>query len=161
MGLSPDPRPATAPADRSDRPWLLTSQHSCRFTTRRRYQTYSRRFASTLTGFGGRLLVADDQPDVLSGDWPYDKFVLLHFASPQAATAWSSSDTFRRIARDRDAAATTTALMLEARRGLMTPNVLPTACSGEVGDLHANVLTYVKAIEAFNRDDLEMEAAGD
>lgn len=29
-----------------------------------RYQTYSRRFASTLTGFGGRLLVADDQPDV-------------------------------------------------------------------------------------------------
>lgn len=118
-----------------------------------RYQTYARRFASTLTGFGGRLLVADDQPDVLSGDWPYDKFVLLQFASTQAATEWSSSDTYGRIAHDRDAAATTTALLLKGEP--VAPKVGPTAGSGEGGDLHANVLTYVKAIEAFNRDDLD------
>lgn len=120
-----------------------------------RYQAYARRFASTLTGFDGRLLVADDQPDVLSGEWPYDKFVLLRFASTQAATEWSSSGTYRRIARDRDAAATTTALLLKGRGGLMTPNVGPTAGPREVDGLHVNVLTYGKAIEAFNRDDLD------
>ena len=80
-----------------------------------RYLTYARRLPPTLAEFGGRLLVADDRPDVLSGEWPYDKYVLLHFASTQAATEWSSSDAYRRIARDRDAAATTTALLLKER----------------------------------------------
>jgi uncharacterized protein (DUF1330 family)/ketosteroid isomerase-like protein len=116
-----------------------------------RYQTYADRFVSTLTGVGGRLLVADDRPDVLDGDWPYDKFVLLQFASAQAATAWSGSDAYRRIAGDREAAATTTALLLKGAPTV--PDVGPVAGSRDVGDLHPNVLTYVKAIEAFNRDD--------
>ena len=81
-----------------------------------RYESYARRFTSTLAGFDGRLLVADDHPAVLVGTWPYDRFVLVQFPNEQAAIDWSRSSDYRRIAPDREAAAVTTALLVAGRR---------------------------------------------
>ena len=80
-----------------------------------RYETYARRFTSTLAGFDGRLLAAADHPVVLVGNWPYDRFVLVQFPNERAALDWSRSSDYRRIAPDREAAAATTALLVAGR----------------------------------------------
>ncbi len=81
-----------------------------------RYDIYARRFASTLDPFDGELLIADADAEVLVGDWRFDKFVLVRFASKQTATAWSNSADYQRIAHDRQAATSTTALLLQGLR---------------------------------------------
>lgn len=77
-----------------------------------RYAAYAAGFLDTLTPYDGRLLVADDSPDVVSGEWPHQKVVLLAFPSRAEADGWSSSRAYQRIAIDREASTEATVLVL-------------------------------------------------
>src|SRR5262249_62399759 len=44
-----------------------------KFTERERYDRYQARFMGVFKNFKGKLLVADDHPVVLDGDWPRDQ----------------------------------------------------------------------------------------
>jgi uncharacterized protein (DUF1330 family) len=77
-----------------------------------RYARYAAGFLATLAPYDGRLLVADDAPDLLAGEWPHDKVVLLAFPDREAAQRWSSSPAYRRIAVDREASTEATVLVL-------------------------------------------------
>ena len=79
-----------------------------------RYGRYVRAFADALAPFAGRLLVADDRPQVLEGEWPYDKVVLIEFADRDEAERWAGSDAYRSISVDRRAATTATVLSLRS-----------------------------------------------
>jgi uncharacterized protein (DUF1330 family) len=68
---------------------------------RARYDRYAAAFFPTLKPFGGRLLAADEAPQVLEGDWPRDKLVLIAFPDAAAARAWAASPAYRAIAVDR------------------------------------------------------------
>jgi uncharacterized protein (DUF1330 family) len=68
---------------------------------RERYGRYAAAFMPVLKQYGGRLLVSDETPQALEGDWDGRKLVVLSFESRQAATAWTNSPEYQGIAKDR------------------------------------------------------------
>ncbi len=81
-----------------------------------RYQRYLAAFTPVLRTYGGRLLAADEHPEVTEGQWDGDKVVLIAFADRDTFMTWLTSPEYREIARDRLAAADTTGILV---RGLM------------------------------------------
>ena len=69
------------------------------------YDRYAGAFLPVLRKYGGRLLVSDEQPEAVMGEWDGRKLVLLAFADRAAALRWADSPEYREIARDRDAGA--------------------------------------------------------
>lgn len=78
---------------------------------RARYDRYAAAFLPTLKPFDGRLLAADEAPQVMEGDWPREKLVLIAFPDVAAARAWAASDSYRAIAVDRLAASDAVVLL--------------------------------------------------
>jgi uncharacterized protein (DUF1330 family) len=73
---------------------------------RRRYQRYASRFMGVLAGSDGKLLAADSSPQILSGEWPHDKLVLLQFPNRTQFERWARSPEYVEISDDRIAATT-------------------------------------------------------
>jgi uncharacterized protein (DUF1330 family) len=84
-----------------------------RFKNRERYNSYQARFAAVFAKFKGKLVAADEHANVLEGDNPPDKIVVLEFPDETAAEEFHSSSEYREIAIDRQAGAD--ALVLQIR----------------------------------------------
>ena len=69
-----------------------------------RYGRYAAAFLPVLKQYGGRLLVSEEKPQVMEGDWDGRKLVVLSFDSREAALSWASSPEYLEIAKDRHAA---------------------------------------------------------
>lgn len=80
---------------------------------RERYGRYVAGFMPVLQAHGGRLLVSDEAPEPLEGEWDGRKLVLLAFETRDAALAWANSPEYREVAEHRLAAADTIALLSE------------------------------------------------
>lgn len=80
---------------------------------RERYERYAAAFWATLAPFDGRLLAAQDRPDVVEGEWPYERVVLIEFSSREEAQRWASSEAYQAIVGDRHAATTGVVLSIE------------------------------------------------
>lgn len=80
---------------------------------RERYGRYAAAFMPVLKQYGGRLLVSEENPEPLEGDWDGRKLVLLAFDSREAALAWAESPEYREIAKDRFAASDAIVLLAE------------------------------------------------
>jgi uncharacterized protein (DUF1330 family) len=76
-----------------------------KFTQRQRYDRYQSRFMDVFRKFKGRLLVADEHPLVVEGEWPRDKVVIMEFPDAEAARDFQESPEYREIAVDRKAGA--------------------------------------------------------
>ena len=68
------------------------------------YDRYAAAFLPVLQRYGGRLLAADEAPEVMDGD-DQRKVVLLAFDTREAALTWANSPEYRQIALDRIAGA--------------------------------------------------------
>jgi uncharacterized protein (DUF1330 family) len=77
------------------------------------YQRYAEAFMPVLQRFGGRLLAADETPELIEGDAPARKVVLIAFDDAAAARAWMDSPDYQAIAADRIAAATGPVLLVQ------------------------------------------------
>jgi len=62
--------------------------------------------------FRGKLLAADEHPEVLEGSWQHDKIVLLTFPDQEAFREWSESTEYQEILQDRKAGAHATVLLV-------------------------------------------------
>jgi uncharacterized protein (DUF1330 family) len=82
---------------------------------RTRYERYAAAFMPVLAKYGGRLLAADERPEVTEGRWDSDKVVLMAFPDRQTFTRWLTSPEYREISKDRIAAADTIGILI---RGL-------------------------------------------
>ena len=82
---------------------------------RARYDRYAARFVGVLNGFDARLLASDESPEVLEGDWPHKKVVLIEFKDRDEASRWAASPEYRKIAVDREGSTVATVLSV---RGL-------------------------------------------
>ncbi|GEM_PF-229087 len=100
------------PPRRRDKPAPVYALGQLTIRDRIRYQQYVRRFHDVLLRFGGRLLAADESPEVLEGSWERDKVVLLEFESAESFWAWARSDEYQEISRDRIAATEGTVLLV-------------------------------------------------
>jgi len=87
-----------------------------KFTRRELYDRYQARFAEVFGRFDGRVLVADEHPRVLEGEWPRDKIVILEFPDAAAATAFHESPDYATIAVDSRAGAEAVVLMARGVR---------------------------------------------
>jgi len=77
------------------------------------YDRYAAAFLPVLQAYGGRLLLSEERPEALEGEWDGRKLVLLAFADRPAALTWANSPEYRAIAEDRLAGADTIALLAE------------------------------------------------
>ena len=82
------------------------------FKDEARYRSYQGSFPEVFAQSGGELIIADESPELLEGDWYGDKVVLLRFSDREAALAFMSSPAYRDISVDRKAGADTVSLML-------------------------------------------------
>ena len=89
-----------------------------RFTDRAAYDRYQARFMEVFTRFSGRLLAADEAPQVVEGEWDREKLVLMSFPDEAAFRAWAESPAYQEISRDRRAGADAVVLLV---RGIEAP----------------------------------------
>ena len=61
------------------------------------YEGYVAGFFPILVRHGGRMLLADDNPEVLEGSAPQGRHVILEFPGSVEARAWYADPDYRRI----------------------------------------------------------------
>jgi uncharacterized protein (DUF1330 family) len=82
---------------------------------RPRYDRYSEALPAVLDQYGGRLLVADDEPRVLEGEWSGNRVVLLEFDDRAAFRAFAGSPEYQVIVGDRLASGDTVTTLVRGR----------------------------------------------
>jgi uncharacterized protein (DUF1330 family) len=80
---------------------------------RARYDRYVAGFLPTLKPFGGRLLAADEQAEVMEGAWGYGKLNIIAFPDKASARGWIASSAYQAIAPDRLGASEGVALLVD------------------------------------------------
>jgi uncharacterized protein (DUF1330 family) len=70
-----------------------------------RYDEYKDKAAASILAAGGRYVVRGGDVDVLEGDAPAGRTVVLEFPTRQAAVDWYRSDEYTEIRKIRDGAA--------------------------------------------------------
>jgi uncharacterized protein (DUF1330 family) len=86
---------------------------------RARYDRYAAAFMPVIRKYGGRLLVADERPEVVEGHWDGEKVVVMSFPDREAFAAWLNSPEYSEISKDRVAATEGVVLLV---RGLRLPS---------------------------------------
>ena len=74
-------------------------------TDQESYERYTSTFMPVLREHGGTLLVADEQPKIVEGDWAADKIVVLAFDDEAGFERWYHSPEYQAIIGDRLAGA--------------------------------------------------------
>ena len=86
-----------------------------RFTDEVAYRAYEQAAVPTLARYGARLLALDDAPQVLEGDYGFQRVIVLEFASEaEALICWRSPE-YQRLAPRRRAGAAGPIVMVRAR----------------------------------------------
>lgn len=68
---------------------------------RAEYANYEAGFMDIFSKYQGRLLSVDESPEVLEGDWPHTRTVLIEFPSAEALDDWYRSDEYQALAQHR------------------------------------------------------------
>ena len=84
-----------------------------RFTDRPSYDRYQARFMEMFSKHKGRVLAAEERPQVVEGTWDREKVVLLSFPDEAAYREWSESPGYREISKDRKAGADAVVLLVK------------------------------------------------
>ncbi len=65
------------------------------------YQKYLDKYDDVFLKYKGEVLVVDDKPEILEGDWNYFRFVLIKFPSKKELKNWYLSPEYQNIAKYR------------------------------------------------------------
>ena len=77
------------------------------------YKKYLSAFMDAFKPFDGRILVATDSVEILEGEWPKVRTVVMEFPSMKQAKGWYESTRYQRIAQHRLRAAKTNMIIAE------------------------------------------------
>ena len=80
------------------------------------YAEYARRATEIEARHGGRPLIAADAEEVVEGDWPSGRVVVLEFPSPEAARNWYEDPEYRELIPMRHRATDSRILFVEGFR---------------------------------------------
>ncbi len=80
-----------------------------------RYEQYLAGFDDVFRKYKGQVVVVEDAPRVLEGDWPAKRTVLIKFPNDEELRRWYDSTEYRQLAKHRHAAAATAAVILTGR----------------------------------------------
>ena len=84
-----------------------------KFTDIDAYRRYQTAFPAVFAKFNAKVLVADEAPRLLEGNWARDKVVILAFPDEAEATRFARSPEYMEIARDRKAGAEAVVLLVK------------------------------------------------
>jgi uncharacterized protein (DUF1330 family) len=70
-----------------------------------RYGRYVDRFMEVFKNYKRRVLVADDSPVIVEGEWDANKVVVVSFPDEASFRDWAESPDYLEIAKDRKAGA--------------------------------------------------------
>ena len=65
------------------------------------YSEYEAGFMEIFARYSGELLAVEEAPEVLEGEWPCTRTVLIGFPSRDDALAWYRSEEYQKLARHR------------------------------------------------------------
>lgn len=77
-----------------------------------KYQGYLMKAAGSVMGSGGSAIVVHDDAEVLEGEWPWKRTVILEFESVEKARAWYNSPEYQSFVGERHAAADANAVIV-------------------------------------------------
>ncbi len=69
-----------------------------------RYADYEAGFMDVFSRYSGKVLSVDEQVEVLEGEWPCTRTVIVEFPSRDDALAWYRSDDYQDLMQHRLAA---------------------------------------------------------
>jgi uncharacterized protein (DUF1330 family) len=84
-----------------------------KFTDIDAYRRYQKAFPAVFAKFNAKVLIADESPRVIEGDWPRDKVVILAFPDEAEAMRFGASPEYAEISKDRKAGADAVVLMVK------------------------------------------------
>ena len=58
------------------------------------YDQYRKQVLPTIQAFDGRVLAAEQRPDIAEGEWPYEMTVIIEWPSTERARQWYDSDEY-------------------------------------------------------------------
>ena len=68
---------------------------------RNEYAKYQEGFMEIFERYKGELLVVADDPQVVEGDWPYTRAVVIRFPSAEEARRWYQSPEYQALSQHR------------------------------------------------------------
>ena len=66
---------------------------------RGRYGQYEVGFMDIFRQYQGKVLSVDEAPQILEGEWPHTRTVLIEFPTREEANAWYESEEYQALAR--------------------------------------------------------------
>lgn len=83
---------------------------------REQYSEYEAGFIAAFSDFPGSILAVEESPQVLEGEWPYTRTVLMRFPDEASARNWYESPQYQELAKLRTAAARTRLVLTRGLR---------------------------------------------
>ncbi len=85
---------------------------------REEYSHYEAGFMEIFSQYDGKLLVVDEAPRIIEGEWPVTRTVLVEFPSEVSAMNWYQSDDYQKLAQHRFASSDGSIVLV---KGLQAP----------------------------------------
>ena len=82
---------------------------------REEYNKYRAGFREIFSQHEAESLVAEEEPTVLEGEWPYTRTVVLRFADENEAKRWYESNQYQTLVQHRFRAAKTNLISAKGR----------------------------------------------
>ena len=79
------------------------------------YEKYLERCDEVFGRYGGEYLAVDENPDLLEGDWPYTKTVLIRFPDEMEFRRWYDSSEYQNILKHRLRAAKCNTVLIKGQ----------------------------------------------
>ena len=82
---------------------------------RESYREYERDFSRIFQQYGGTIMATSERPDVIEGEWPWTRTVLIRFPSKAEFDRWYRSPEYQEIAKTRWASSVANLALVEGR----------------------------------------------
>ena len=79
------------------------------------YERYLEGFDEVFEKYKGEVIVVDDRPTVLEGEWPYTRAIVIRFPSEEELLRWYESPEYRSIAKHRSEASEADIIVAKGR----------------------------------------------
>ena len=82
---------------------------------RKGYDEYRAGVHDTIDEHKGEIIVSNESFEVIEGEWPYTKTVVIRFPSMEAAKRWYESPEYQEVVQHRFRAVETNLIFIEGR----------------------------------------------
>ncbi len=82
---------------------------------REEYNEYRSGVHDILDKYKGEIIVSNEEVEIIEGEWPYTKTVVIRFPSMEAAKRWYESPEYQEVVQHRFRAAETNLIFIEGR----------------------------------------------